>query len=62
MGYRDNNKYNKSNNVIIDQTIPREIFLFKIDLSRDINNDSFIYSLNVLLSFKSIEKLSKLAL
>ena len=61
MGYRDNNKYNESNNVIIDQTIPREIFLFKIDLSRDINNDSFIYSLNVLLSFKSIEKLSKLA-
>ena len=61
MGYRDNNKYNKSNNVIIDQTIPREIFLFKIDLSRDINNDSFTYSSNVLLSFKSIEKSSKLA-
>ena len=55
MGYRDNNKYNKSNNVIIDQTIPREIFLFKIDLSRDINNGSFIYSLNVCFLLKVLK-------
>ena len=55
MGYRDNNKYNKINNVIIDQTIPREIFLFKIDLSRDINNDSFIYSLNVCFLLKVLK-------
>ena len=63
--YKDNNKNNKSNNVIINQAVPRKMstyFLCKIGLSRDINKDSFNCDLNTLLSFKSIEKLSKLAL
>ena len=38
------------------------IFLFKIGLSREIKKDSFNCNLNGLLSFKSIKKLSKLAL
>ena len=36
--------------------------MFKIGLSHEINKDSFNCNLNGLLSFKSIEKLSKLAL
>ena len=35
------------------------MFLFKMGLSRDINNDSFSCSLKSLFSFKRIEKLSK---
>ena len=35
---------------------------FKIGLSREINKESYNYNLNGFLSFKSIEKLSKLAL
>ena len=49
---------------MINQIVPTEISkkLFKIGLSRDINKESFSCNLNALVSFESIEKLSKLAL
>ena len=50
--------YNQSNSSKGNE----KIFLFKIGLSGEINKDSFNSNLNALLSFKSIAKLSKLAL
>ena len=55
------NKYNKSNNVIINQTVPREMTKY-FWLKSVINKNSFNCNLKGLLSFKSIEKLSKLSL
>ena len=63
--YKGNNKYNKCNNVIINQKVPRETskyLLFKIGLSHDINKDSFNFDLDASFSFRSIYKLSKIAL
>ena len=48
----------------MNQTVPRAMskYFRSKCLSRDINKDSFNCNLNALSSFKSIEKLSKLAL
>ena len=47
--YKDNNKYNKNNDVIISQTIPVEYFSSKLVCHVSCDN------LNTLLSFKSNE-------
>lgn len=55
------NKYNKSNNVIISQTVHREMskhFNVQNSLLRVINKDSFNLNLNALFYCRSIEKVS----
>ena len=59
MGYRNNNQYNKSSNVIINQRVPKEMskyFCSKSILSRDINKDSLDCNLNALFIFLNKEK------
>ena len=61
MGYRNNNKYDESNNVIINQTVARA--MSKYFCSKSVYHVTFTKIPSIaLLSFKSIEKLSKLAL
>ena len=62
--YKDNNKYNEGNDVIMNQIVLGETskyFRLKC-LSLDLNKDSLNCSLNAMFSFKSIKKLLKLTL
>ena len=61
--YKNNNKYQVTMSLSIKQFHWRGVNILVQDWSsREINKDSFNCNLNGLLSFKSIKKLSKLAL